>query len=221
MKYTTIPLLIVGLHLLVLPNAHAQAGLRVGGSLAGYVASNNNNFRNTTGSQLGYQVGAFYQVQLTRRLSLVPEVQYSHERLTLTRTNTLGFEGGYNSYYQTRLSYLNVPVFLRATFKAVYVEVGGQASTLLGGRETGEATIGETAAAPGSSYRVDRAVVGRYQRLDFGPSAGVGAKLPGGLSIDLRVYQGLRSLTQGIEAATGYLYRQTAQAAVTYQFGRR
>ena len=211
-------LFILGSGLLVASTAHAQVGLRAGASLAGYRANTNNYFQNTTTSHLGYQIGVFYQVPLGKRLSLVPEVQYSDERLTLTRTND-SWEGGYYSSLRTRLAYLNVPVLLRATFGPVYVEAGAQASALLGGRETGTFQTGGIVFTPPIS--VDREVASRYRRWDVGPSVGVGVKLPVGLGLSVRAYQGLASLAHDSEANTGHLYRQTLQASLTYQLGAR
>jgi len=196
--------------LLVAGSAHAQAGLRIGANLAGYRANTNNYFRNTTSSALGGQVGLFYQVPLSKHLSLVPEVQYGLERFTLTRTNDIM---GYDAYYHTRLSYLNVPVLLRATFGLFYVEAGAQASRLLGGRETGQTNFGGATTLP----EYTREVVGRYQRFDVGPSVGIGANLPVGLGLSVRAYQGVISLTQDGEATSGRLYRQNVQASLTYQ----
>jgi hypothetical protein len=196
--------------LLLAGTAHAQAGLRVGGNLAGYRTNTNNNFRNTTSSALGGQIGLFYQLSFSKHLALVPEVQYSLERFTLTRTNDML---AYNAYYHTRLSYLNVPVLLRATFGPLYVEAGAQAGVLVGGRETGQSIIGNTTTLPEGT----RGVTSRYQRFDVGPSVGVGAKLPMGLGLSVRAYQGVISLTQDSEANSGRLYRQNVQASLTYQ----
>jgi hypothetical protein len=196
--------------LLLASAAHAQVGLRAGGNVAGYRTNTNNYFRNTTSSALGGQVGVFYQLSLSKHLSLVPEVQYSVERFTLTRANDMM---GYNAYYHTRLNYLNVPVLLRATFGPFYAEAGAQAGVLLGGRETGQSNlVGATTLPEGT-----RTVVNRYQRFDVGPSVGVGAKLPLGLGLSVRAYQGIISLTQDGEATSGRLYRQSLQASLTYQ----
>jgi hypothetical protein len=196
--------------LLAAGSAHAQAGLRLGANLAGYRANTNNYFRTTTGSALGGQVGVFYQIKLSKHLALVPEVQYSLERFTLTKTNAMM---GYDAYYHTRLSYLNVPVMLRATFGPLYVEAGAQASRLVGGRETGQAVFASSTTSP----EYTREVIGRYQRFDVGPSVGLGAKLPMGLGLSVRAYQGVVSLTQDGEAIDGRYYRQNVQASLTYQ----
>jgi hypothetical protein len=199
--------------------AHAQAGLRAGGSLSGYRHDTNNNFHTSTDARLGYQVGVFYQLPLTKRLSLVPEVQYSDERTTVTKTNDVTFEGGYSSTFRSRLSYLSVPILLRATFGPVYVEAGVQGSRLLGGHENGSVTSGGVVGP--TTYGIDREVTYRYRRYDVGPSAGIGVKLPAGLGVSVRAYQGLVSLSHDGEANYGHLYRQSLQASLTYQLPGR
>lgn len=200
--------------LLMAGTAQAQIGLRVGGNLAGYRANTNNYFRNTTSSDLGGQVGVFYQLSLSKHVALVPEVQYSLERFTRTTANELM---AYDAYYHTRLSYLNVPVLLRATFGPLYVEAGAQAGFLVGGRETGQSRFGGAATFPEGT----REVVNHYQRFDVGPSVGVGARLPRGLGLNVRAYQGVISLTQDSEASSGHFYRQHVQASLTYQLSTR
>jgi hypothetical protein len=208
-------LLLLGSCLLAAGTVHAQAGLRAGGSLSGYSNNTNNDFHISTDARLGYQVGIFYQLALSKRLSLVPEVQYSDERATVSRTNYATFEGGYSSTFRSRLSYVSVPILLRATFGLVYVEAGVQGGRLVGGRETGSTTAGGIAGS--TTYDVDREVTNRYRRYDVGPSAGVGVKLPAGLGVSVRAYQGLISLTSDGEANSGHLYRQSLQASLTYQ----
>jgi hypothetical protein len=196
--------------LLLATTAHAQLGLRAGANLAGFNTSTNNGYRTSTGSLLGYQAGVFYQLPLSKRLSLVPEVQFSQERMTLTRFQLYVVSASLQGDYRERLSYLNVPVLLRYTIGPVYVEAGAQGGFLLGGRETGNVTFG-------SSYSVDREVVGRYRRYDVGPSVGVGLKLPAGVGLSVRAYQGLVSLTQDGEANVAHLYRRSVQASLTFQ----
>jgi hypothetical protein len=77
-----------------------------------------------------------YVQALTKRLSLVPEVQFSREQQAVYR------DGGsssfsYHSVYDLRLSYLNVPILLRMALGPVYLEAGPQVSLLVGGSGTG------------------------------------------------------------------------------------
>ena len=66
-------LLLLGGSLLGASAVHAQAGLRAGGSLSGYSNNTNNYFHISTDARLGYQVAVFYQLPLTKRLSLHPK----------------------------------------------------------------------------------------------------------------------------------------------------
>lgn len=71
---------------------------------------------------------------LSKRLSLVPEVQFSRERVRLTTRDNNFTIPEYFGRTDSRLSmsYLVVPVLLRASFGPVYVEAGPQAYVLLG-----------------------------------------------------------------------------------------
>lgn len=160
---------------------------------------------------------------LTKRLSLLPEVQYSRERVQLTTYDNnfaiLEYFGRTDS--RLTMSYLNLPVLLRATFGPVYVEAGPQGSVLLGGREEGTNTTSFLAMpTPIATADIDRSLPGSLHRFDVGPCVGV--KLPTGLGVSLRAYQGLVSLTPGDDATQlypyqGSLHRQTLQACLTYQ----
>jgi hypothetical protein len=204
--------LVLGSSLLFTGTAHAQLGVRAGGNLAGFTTSTNNGVRTSTGSQPGYQMALFYQQPLTRHLSLVPEVQYSDERLTMNRSSLYG--ATYHATYRARYKYLSVPVLLRATWGRVYGEVGPQIGVMVGGREVGEVSIGQT------SFEVNRATTDPnqgYRRVDAGPCLGVGVQLLAGLGLNVRAYQGLASLTHDGGANIAHLYRRSLQASLIYQ----
>jgi len=216
--------------LLLATTAQAQAGLRLGSTLthlavahapARYLTADNS-------ARLGYQVGVFYRVPLGKRLSLVPEVQFSRERVRLTTRDNAFVIPEYSGRTDSRLamSYLAVPVLLRATFGPVYVEVGPQANVLLGGRELGTYTISILDGSPISSTDIDRPLPDNLRRFDLGPCVGVGVQLPAGLGLSVRAYQGLVSLMPGDDPAQPYPYqsgvrRQILQAALTYQLAAR
>lgn len=217
--------------LLVANAAHAQVGLRAGGTLAHLRTqselSNPYYSEASNSAKLGYEVGIFYQVPLGTRLSLVPEVQFSRERVHVTARDNNFTIMEYFGRTDSRLamSYLTVPVLLRASFGPLYVEAGPQASMLLGGREVGAYTVSfwET---PISSMDIDRPLPSDLRRFDVGPCVGVGVKLPAGLGVSVRAYQGLLSLTPGEEPSRLYPYqgslrRQQLQAALTYQLASR
>jgi hypothetical protein len=151
---------------------------------------------------------------LSKRLSLVPKVQFSKERMTLTRFAPDFVDSGFQADYREQFSYLNVPVLLHYIVGPVYVEAGVQGGFLLGGHETGSVTY---AGFSGGTYSVNCEVVGRYRRFDMGPSVGMGLKLPAGVGLNVRAYQSLASLTHDVEANVAHLYRQSVQAALTFQ----
>lgn len=217
--------------LLLAGTSHAQAGLRVGGTLAHlttkdevpaqyYIEASNS-------AKLGYQVGLFYQVPLSERFSLVPEIQFSRERVHVTARDNNFVVPEYFGYTDSRLSisYLAVPILLRASFGPVYVEAGPQGSLLLGGREVGTyATLFFD--RPMSSGSIDRPLPDDLRRFDVGPCVGVGVKLPAGFGVSVRAYQGLVSQASVQEPGQMYPYqgtlrRQNLQAALTYQMASR
>ncbi|RZJ93292.1 MAG: hypothetical protein EOO60_04940, partial [Hymenobacter sp.] len=127
------------------------------------------------------------------------------------------------SDYDLNLSYLNLPVLLRMALGPVYLEAGPQASLLIGGR--GQGTTKGTLLNKGMYTRpIDQAATDRYTRLDAGFCLGVGARLPAGLGVSLRAYQGLAQLNRGNESTPtsipysgNYEYRQVFSASLTYQ----
>jgi hypothetical protein len=136
-----------------------------------------------------------YLVSLMAWLSLVPEVQYSHERATLTEVNYAMMDVLQGSDSRLRLHYLNVPVLVRASLGPVYIEAGPQASLLLGGRQTGTFTSsGWNFVA--RTRPLDQPVADSHRRFDVGPCVGIGAKLPAGLGVSVRAYRGLTTLNQ-------------------------
>lgn len=215
-------ILLLSSSLLLTGSAYAQVGVRAGGNITGLATPQQASSPTTeTNSHVGYQVGLYYQVALTKRLSLVPEVQFSRESQQVFTSNSDYLDGGFHSDHELRLSYLNVPVLLRAAVGPLYVEAGPQASLLVGGY--GRGTLLGSGFYP-YSRPIDQAARERYRELDAGVSVGIGAKLPAGLGLSLRVYRGLVPIDQPSSSSdtpipqTGNkVYRQTAQASLTYQ----
>lgn len=218
--------------LLLAGTAHAQAGLRAGGGWmtqstapgerllgAGSVA---------TRSQLGYHVGGYYALPLSKRFSLVPEVQFSRERQRVETKSGSPVSDTYRSDYHLTLSYINLPVLARLALGPVYLEAGPQLSLLVGGRGEG-ATVVTTRSTGAYSLAIDQAATDRYRRVDAGLCLGVGVKLPAGLGLNLRAYQGFVPFnrtyatynTSDIPYTLNREYRQTLQAALSYQLPAR
>jgi hypothetical protein len=209
MKY----LLFLSASLLLANPTRAQLGLRVGGNLL-RIASDSL----ATSSRVGYQVGVFYQLPLTERVSLVPELQLSRERVYVHQGEELGAQAA----YQIEFYYLSLPVMARLTLGQVYLEAGPQLSWLVGGRGEGDFMYGGTVTG-----HINQAVAERYQRFDAGPCVGIGVKLLANFGLSVRAYQGLGSIVR----QDGYSYsnevipyagrssqrRQTLQASLTYQ----
>jgi hypothetical protein len=224
-------LFILGSGLLLSPLAHAQFGLRVGGTLTHFTTANPDPAISQTGatadSKLGYQAGVYYQVKLNTRFSVVPEVQFSHEMADLHAFRSGVDDAGYRGDYRLRLDYINLPILARAKFGPAYLEVGPQISLLIGGSERG---TDEYRGLGGVGYQaIDRNIADHYRRFDVGLCAGVGVDLPAGFGVNVRVFQGLVSSAR-TPAQDPYVFyynyqgrmlHQTLQASLTYQLAAR
>jgi hypothetical protein len=218
--------------LLFTGSASAQFGLRAGGNLLGFSKSDKLVGAASVQSHArpGYQVGVYYEAALSKRFSVVPEVQFSREQQRVTETSSASLiDASYTSEYRLNLSYLSVPVLLRVALGPVYLEAGPQLSVLVGGRGTGQTEGNSWGGGGYSRSTIDQAATDRYNRLDAGFCLGVGVKLPAGLGLNVRAYQGLKQLNTNytndsrtpIPYSGNKEYRQTLQAALTYQLAAR
>lgn len=212
--------------------AHPQAGLRVGGSWMTQSTAPGEPLLGAgsveTRSQLGCQVGVYYALPLAKRLCLAPEVQFSRERQQVETASGSPGSDTYWSAYHLTLSYLNLPVLARLALGPVYVEAGLQFNLLVGGRGEGAATV-NTWDGGAYSRAIDQTATDRYRRVDAGLCLGVGVKLPAGLGLSLRTYQGLVQFNRAyapynpldIPHTANREYRQSLQVALTYQLPAR
>lgn len=221
-------LFLLGSGLLLSPLAHAQFGLRAGGTLTHLTAKNPDfsisQTTATTDNKLGYQAGAYYQVKLGKHFSVVPEVQFSREMADLHAYRSNAADAGYHGDYRLRLNYINLPLLGRVKFGPAYLEVGPQVSLLVGGSEKGT-DVFEGWVAP-IAQEVNRNATSRYRRFDVGPCVGVGVQLPAGFGVNVRGFQGLVSsarhpTTDPFSYHQGRIFRQTLQASLTYQLAAR
>jgi hypothetical protein len=218
--------LLLGSSLLLAGSAHAQLGVRVGGSMAIFTKGARVSDENpATRRRAGYQIGLYYQVPLTAHLALVPEVQFSRERfhvnyVSLPPLGTQYYEGPPRSEYAQSLSYLNLPILLRASLGSFYLEAGPQFGLLVGGRAKDDHIEYDF---PYNYLSIRAAATDQYRRFDAGPCVGVGVKLPAGLGLGLRAYWGLTKLTSDADYSaysatySGFQRRQSLQASLTYQ----
>ena len=220
-------LLFLGSNLLVASLAQAQVGVRAGTNLLN-LRPEAAGARPSTSNKLGYQVGVFYQQPLTKHLSLVPEVQFSREQTQVEYADVRNEQNYLRGSYDLHWSHINVPVLLRYTLGRVHFEAGPQASLLVGGRGTGQLASLSGGDILGDR-NIDQAAIGRYRRVSFGASLGVGVSLPAGLGIDVRAYQGFSSINHDTPSQEntaipywgGAMNRQTLQASLTYQLASR
>jgi hypothetical protein len=223
-------ILLLGSSLLLSGSVCAQAGLRVGGTwmdIAKYPFDVRVGAANVeTKSQFGYHLGIYYQLPLTNHFSLIPELQFSHERQQAHVTSDTNPSIGSVSDYQLRLSYVNLPLLARLTLRPIYLEAGPQASWLVGGH--GEGTTQTYVPNRTFTSIIDQAATERYKPFDAGVCLGIGATLPAGLGLSLRVYQGLRQVNREymynstfIPSSTNDEQRRFFQASLTYQLSGR
>lgn len=219
-------LFLLGSSLLFASSAYAQVGVRAGATwlslMPGPIDARVGAASMKTSGEVGYQLGVYYQLALTKHLSLIPEVQFSRERQHVSIESNALIDAKSQSDYNLSLSYFNVPILARLTFGPVYLEAGPQVSLLVGGRGEG-ITRGYTMTSI-YAYDIDQAATDRYKRFDAGICLGVGVKLPAGLGASLRAYQGMRQVNStyennptGIPYTANNEYRQVLQAALTYQ----
>jgi hypothetical protein len=212
MKY----LFLLGASLLLASPAHAQFGLRAGGNLLRLGFADDTL---SASSRVGYQVGLFYQVPLSQRWSLVPEVQFSREREQVSgASDRVGIK------YQVRFSYLNLPLLARFTMGSVYVEAGPQFSWLVGGRGEGAITFDDTVIR---ISQINHATTEVYRRFNAGPCLGIGVRLPAGLDLSVRAYQGLGNIMRQDKFSPipyqgrNSQHRQTLQVSLAYQLAKQ
>lgn len=221
-------LLVLGSSWLLTGTAHAQLGVRVGGNLARLTYTGPQQIDNpafSTKPRLGYQVGVFYEVPLTARFSVVPEVQFCRQSLDESVQNYGATYESFDGQYRLTRSQLVVPVLAKFKVGLFYVEAGPQLTYLVGGRQTGTE---EFYGFGRLSQQVDRPASERFRRFDIGPCVGVGLALPAGIGLSVRGYWGLRHANEEPGTYTpfpityvGPLRQQTLQASLTYQLAAR
>jgi hypothetical protein len=206
--------------LLLAGTAHAQLGVKVGVNFATLATEQRGEDRKASSDgQLGYQVGVFYEKQLTPRLSLLSEVQYSRQRMNLHVEDYSISDGGYASDYALQLHYLNVPILARIYLGKFYVEAGPQGSFQLAAHEKGSETIGTIAGSFDRGF--NRPATDSYRRFDMGLCVGAGVKLPAGFALGMRAAAGFISLTEFGKTASNFrgdLKNQVVHASLSYQF---
>ncbi|GAA4056144.1 hypothetical protein GCM10022409_49300 [Hymenobacter glaciei] len=201
--------------------AQAQPGIRGGMNFATLSTLNWDGASRDAqvAGKAGWQLGVFYQQPLAGRWSLVPELQYSYQRLDLQVEDNSVNDGSYAGHYALSLGYLHVPMWVRAAFRKGYLEVGPQLSMLVNAHETGTETMGSFFGSTTSA--VDRPAGDRYARADVALGIGGGVQLTNTVDLSLRISAGLLSLTSEYAAPYNYggsLRNQVAQLSLSYQF---
>ncbi len=194
--------------------AQAQFGVTVGPNYAQFAITTRDQFQTVEPvGKVGYQVGAFYEHKVADRVSLVPEVQFSHQR---TNLDIHDFEEGYQTTYQVRRSYVSVPLTLRVYLGKVYLDFGSQVGALLNAHEEGTT---RSIFNPTAVRSFNQSARDSYQRFDFASIVSLGLKLPAGLGGALRLINSWSDMNRGNQPNryTGSLGSVTIQTSLSYR----
>lgn len=128
-----------------------------------------------TKTLVGFQVGGFTEIKLTEKFAIQPELLYSAQGAK----NEDSF-GGETLKYDTKLSYLNIPVMAKYFItEAFSVEAGPQIGILLSAKIDGEDFKDET------------------KSIDFGVNFGTEYDFTENFSAGLRYNLGLSNINDG------------------------
>ncbi|OUJ72168.1 porin family protein [Hymenobacter crusticola] len=212
-------LLIIGGSLCLAGSVQAQVGVTAGLTYTQFTTATRRHPQTfNSGGKVGYQVGAFYERKISERLSLVPEVQFSQQRASL---NIQDFEEGYQVAYQARLTYVSVPLALRAYLGKVYLDLGSQVGALLQAHEKGTLdTRSVFDRSPTAVRAFTQSAPDSYQRLQLASLVGLGLKLPAGWAGHVRVTNNWGNMKRNNQPYryTGSLGNVTCQASLSYQW---
>ena len=208
----------LGLFLVISTSAHAQFGLTAGANFATLSTKSDDHHRATAKGQPGYQVGIFYEKKLAGCWSGLLGLSYSRQTTNLSVEEFGIADGGYAGSYRLDLGYLSLPILARRALGQFYLEAGPQVSILQTAHEQGTETFGTIGGPRQQDF--DRRATDRYRRLDVGLCVGLGAQLPAGFSLGVRVATGFLSLTHVPQSVSyaGILRTQVVQASLSYQF---
>ncbi len=198
--------------------AHAQFGLRAGVNYTRFATKSSSRYQNASADgRPGYNVSVFVEKPLSQHLSLLPELQFNRQNLNLKVEDYRISDGSYSASYRLSLSYLNLPILVRAVLGKFYLEAGPQAGLQVAAHEKGSESLGSIAGS--RQYEFDRAATDRYRRFDVGLCVGTGVRLTARAGLGVRAYTGLLSISHGELAAYNYggrLINQSVQASLSY-----
>ncbi|MDR0792797.1 MAG: porin family protein [Chitinophagaceae bacterium] len=121
-------LLVLAVFLITVISANAQGfhiGVKAGAGLAKIDGSSFNN-----GFELGYQLGAFANIDFSPVIGIQPEVLFNQSN-TKTVTSPPSAENVLNGDYSASLNYLSIPILLKINASKIFaINVGPQYSIL-------------------------------------------------------------------------------------------
>lgn len=167
-----------------------RPGLRLGTSVSTESTSQSSNYYNTYGASgiVGFVTGAFVELPLAARVSLIPELDFIMKG---AKFNPYGANA-----YTDRLNYLELPVLVKLhwdwTSITVFTKFGPEVGILLSANST-DAISGTSSSASG-----------RYRSWDFGGAVGGGCVLPMGehLAVEFEARMGVSILDVDTTATT-------------------
>lgn len=163
----------------------------------------------------GLHFGFYTVLGADNFISIQPEVLYSKKGSVTRNSIVPEFQNPNNgAMYRkvsNKLSYIDVPVFLRLNFDNLHILAGPQISYLM--RSKYKYSNGESDDASYSS-------TSRNHTWDFGLAGGLGFDFTGGINLGARVQYGLRDVYSGELSLGDNKQRNLVfQATVGYTFG--
>ncbi|GAA3989752.1 porin family protein [Hymenobacter antarcticus] len=184
--------------------AHAQSarfGIKAGGSLTSVVGKD---VKATAASKLGFHGGVVANLGLTDRFSVQPELLYSMKGLRDELSSATG--------YQT-LHYVDVPVLLKASFNAFFLEAGPQLGVLMSATQSIESGSMSNSVSSKAAFK----------DIDFGYALGLGVQATTGLMAGLRYNGGLSNIAKPVTLGGQTIQPEARNSAlqiyVGYLFG--
>lgn len=184
----------------ILAQENILFGLKGGASLSNFNREQPKNITRT-----GYYFGAFAEIPLSERFSLLPEILYATQG---AETESPSFEGTiYNDY---ELNYLQVPVLIKMyVYKGLAIEAGPSFNFLVD-----ENLTGRSAMFPDGYTNTEN--LGR--RFEFGAALGVSYNLPGHFMVNSRFIHGLTDVFIEDYKYLGSTYNYGFQLGIGYLF---
>ena len=169
----------------LIANAQKEhVGIKAGVNFANLTA-NEGSTGPTLRTRTSFYVGVLFEIPLSEKLFLQPELLYSGQGAQFDGTiynNNKPVAVSQNKFY---LHYINIPVMLKYKInRFTFIEIGPQIN-LLGSAELEVTANGQSGIATASKL---------FNKTDFGLNFGIGIAISKAFSVDVRYSQGLTNI---------------------------